>query len=37
MVKRAEVLHDEFPLKSIYGVLQECCARCGEHNTINIK
>jgi hypothetical protein len=37
VVKRVEVLHSEFPLKSRYGVLQECCARCGEHNVINIK
>jgi hypothetical protein len=37
VVKRAEVLHGEFPLKSRYGVLQERCARCGEHNVINIK
>jgi hypothetical protein len=37
MVKRVEVLHGEFPLESRYGVLQEHCARCGEHNVINIK
>jgi hypothetical protein len=37
LVKRAEVLHGEFPLKSRYGVLQERCARCGGHNVINIK
>jgi hypothetical protein len=37
MVKRAEVLHGEFPLEGRYGVLQECCARCSEHNVINIK
>jgi hypothetical protein len=37
MVKRVEVLHGEFPLESWYGVLQERCARCGEHNVINIK
>jgi hypothetical protein len=37
VVKRAEVLHDEFSLKSRYGVLQERCARRGEHNVINIK
>jgi hypothetical protein len=36
-VKRAEVLHGEFPLEGRYGVLQKCCARCGEHNVINIK
>jgi hypothetical protein len=37
MVKRAEVLHGEFPLESRYGVLQGCCARSDEHNVINIK
>jgi hypothetical protein len=37
MVKRAEVLHGEFPFEGRYGVLQERCARCGEHNVISIK
>jgi hypothetical protein len=37
MVKRVEVLHGKFPLEGRYGVLQECCARCGDHNVINIK
>jgi hypothetical protein len=37
MVKRAEVLHDEFPLDERYDMLQEHCARCIEHNVINIK
>jgi hypothetical protein len=37
MVKVVEILHDEFPLEGRYGVLQERCARCGEHNIINIK
>jgi hypothetical protein len=37
MMKRVEVLHDEFLLEGRYGVLQEHCARCGEHNVINIK
>jgi hypothetical protein len=37
MVKRAEVLHGEFLLENRYGVLQERCAGCGEHNVINIK
>jgi hypothetical protein len=37
VVKRVDVLHSEFPLKSRYGVLQERCATCGEHNVINIK
>jgi hypothetical protein len=37
MVKRVEVLHGEFPLEGRYGVLEERCARCSEHNVINIK
>jgi hypothetical protein len=37
LVKGVEVLYDEFPLESRYGVLQERCARCNEHNVINIK
>jgi hypothetical protein len=37
VVKRVKVLHGEFPLDGRYGVLQECCARCGENNVINIK
>jgi hypothetical protein len=37
MMKRDEVLHDEFSLDGRYGVLQERCARCGEYNIINIK
>jgi hypothetical protein len=37
MVKRVEVLHGEFPFEGRYVVLQELCARCGEHNVINIK
>jgi hypothetical protein len=37
IVKRVEVLHGEFPLEGKYDVLQERCARCGEHNVINIK
>jgi hypothetical protein len=37
VVKRAEVLHGEFPFEGRYGVLQEHCARCGEYNVINIK
>jgi hypothetical protein len=36
MVKEVEVLHGKFPLEDIYGVLSEHCARCGEHNIINI-
>jgi hypothetical protein len=37
MVKRIEVLQGEFPLEGRYGVMQEHCARCSEHNVINIK
>jgi hypothetical protein len=37
MVKRTEVLHDEFSLERKYGVLHEHCARYGEHNIINTK
>jgi hypothetical protein len=37
MMKRDEVLQDEFPHEGRYGVLQERCARCDEHNIINIK
>jgi hypothetical protein len=37
MVKRTEVLHSELPLEGRYGVMQEPCVRCGEHNVINIK
>jgi hypothetical protein len=37
IVKRVEILHGKFSLESRYGVLQECCARCGEYNAINIK
>jgi hypothetical protein len=36
-MKRAEVLQGEFSLEGRYGVLQEHCARCVEHNAINIK
>jgi hypothetical protein len=37
IMKRAKVLHGEFPLESRYCVLQERCARYGEYNIINIK
>jgi hypothetical protein len=37
VVKRVEVLHGEFLLESRYGVLQGHCARCREHNVMNIK
>jgi hypothetical protein len=36
-MKTAEVLQGEFSLEGRYGVLQEHCARCVEHNVINIK
>jgi hypothetical protein len=32
-----KILHDEFPLEGRYGLLQKCCARCGDDNVINIK
>jgi hypothetical protein len=37
MVKRAKILHDEFPLEGRYGVLQKSCARCSEYKVIKIK
>jgi hypothetical protein len=37
MVKRAKVPQGEFLLEGRYDVLQECYARCGEYNIINIK
>jgi hypothetical protein len=37
VVKRCEVLHGKLPLEGRYGVMQEWCARCSEHNVINIK
>jgi hypothetical protein len=33
----SEVLHGEFPLEGRYGVMQKCCAGCGEDNVINVK
>jgi hypothetical protein len=32
-----EILHGEFLLESRYGLLQKCCAGCGEDNVINVK
>jgi hypothetical protein len=37
VVKRPEVLHGEFPLKSGNGMTQEHRARCGQADIINIK
>jgi hypothetical protein len=37
VVKRPEVLHGEFPLKSENGMAQELRAGCGQDDTINIK
>jgi hypothetical protein len=37
MMKKVEVLHGEFSLEGRYGVLQEHCARYGEHNVNSIK
>jgi hypothetical protein len=37
VMERSEVLHCEFPLEGIYGVLQKCCAGCDEDNIINLK
>jgi hypothetical protein len=37
VVKRPEVLHGEFLLKSEYGTTQELCAGCGQDDIINIK
>jgi hypothetical protein len=37
VVKRPEVIHDEFPLKSENGTVQELRAECGQDDIINIK
>jgi hypothetical protein len=37
MMEGSEVIHGEFQLEGIYGLLQKCCARCGEDNVINVK
>jgi hypothetical protein len=37
MMEGPKILHDEFPLEGRYGLLQKCCARCGDDNVINIK
>jgi hypothetical protein len=37
VMEGSEVLHGDFPLEGRYGVLQKCCAGCGEDNAINVK
>jgi hypothetical protein len=37
VVKRPEVLHGEFPLKSKNSVTQKLCVRCGQDDIINIE
>jgi hypothetical protein len=37
MMEGSKVLHGEFTLESRYGLLQKCCAGCGEGNVINVK
>jgi hypothetical protein len=37
MMEGSEVLHGEFLLEGRYGLLQNCCTRCGEDNVINVK
>jgi hypothetical protein len=37
MIEGPEILHGEFPLEGRYGLMQKCCAGCGEGNVINIK
>jgi hypothetical protein len=37
MMEGPEILHGEFLLEGRYGLLQKCCAGCGEDNVINIK
>jgi hypothetical protein len=37
MMEGSEILHDEFPPEGKYGLLQKCCAGCGDDNVINIK
>jgi hypothetical protein len=36
-MKEPEILDGEFLLEGRSGLLQKCCARCGEDNVINIK
>jgi hypothetical protein len=37
MMEGLEILHGEFQLEDRYGLLQKCCAGCGEDNVINVK
>jgi hypothetical protein len=37
MMEWSEILLGEFLLEGRYGLLQKCCAGCGEDNIINIK
>jgi hypothetical protein len=37
MMEGPKILHGEFSLEGRYGLLQKCCAGCGEYNAINIK
>jgi hypothetical protein len=37
VMEGSEVLHGKFSLEGRYGVLQKCCAGCGEDNVINVK
>jgi hypothetical protein len=37
MMEGPEILYGEFSLKGRYGLVQNCCAGCGEDNVINIK
>jgi hypothetical protein len=37
MMEGLEIHHGKFPLEGRYGLLQKCCAGCGEDNVINVK
>jgi hypothetical protein len=37
IIEGPKIIRCEFPLKSIYGLPQKCCTRCGEDNAINVK
>jgi hypothetical protein len=37
MMEGPEILHGEFQHEGRYGLLQKCCAGCGEDNVINVK
>jgi hypothetical protein len=36
MMEGLKILHGEFQLEGRYGLLQKCCAGCGEDNVINV-